>query len=138
MPKFSAVPPRSRSQQILIIGRKHWDHDGYDPNARRVFRRALQCETPALGKRVYASENEEREFCNTCKSLVACTSCGHWDTTQWQRQRECALPDGRYLSITFTMPKTLWPVCGQPTALPQIGANRSPSHRELCQSAQRR
>ena len=110
MPKFSAVPRRSRSQQILIIGREHWDHDGYDPNARRVFRRALQCKTPALGRRVYASENEEREFCNTCKSLVACTSCGHWATTQWQRERECALPDGRYLCITFTMPKTLWPL----------------------------
>jgi hypothetical protein len=110
MPKFSAVPRRSRSQQILIIGREHWDHDGYDPNARRVFRRALQCKTPALGRRVYASENEEREFCNTCKSPVACTSCGQWSTTHWQRQREYALPDGRYLSITFTMPKTLWPL----------------------------
>jgi hypothetical protein len=110
MPKFSAVPRRSRSQQILIIGREHWDHDGYDPNARRVFRRALQCKKPALGGRLYASENEEREFCNTCKSLVACTSCCHWATTQWQRQREYALPDGRYLSITFTMPKTLLPL----------------------------
>jgi len=110
MSKLLTVPHRSRSQQILIIGREHWDHDGYDPNARRVFRRALQCKTPALGRRVYASENEERIFCNTCKSLVACTSCGHWATTQWQRQRESALPDGRYLSITFTMPKTLWPL----------------------------
>jgi hypothetical protein len=108
MPKPAVVRHRSRSQQILIIGREHWDHDGYDPNARRVFRRAVQCKTAALGRRVYASENEEREFCNTCKSLVACISCGHWATTQWQRQREYALPDGRYLSITFTMPKTLW------------------------------
>jgi hypothetical protein len=64
------------------------------------------------------SENEEREFCNTCKSLVACTSCGHWATTQWQRQREHALPDGRYLSITFTMPKTLWPLFA---ANPRLG-----------------
>lgn len=110
MPKLPAVPRRSRSQQILMIGRKHWDHDGYDPNARRAFRRALQCKTPALGRRVYASENERREFCNTCKSLVACTSCGHWATTQWQRQREWALPESRYLSITFTMPDTLWPL----------------------------
>ena len=110
MPKLSAVPRRCRSQQILVIRLKHWDHDCYDPNARRVFRRAMQCKTPALGKRVYASENEERQFCNTCKSLVACSSCGHWATTQWQREREYALPDGRYLSITFTMPKTLWPL----------------------------
>jgi len=126
MPELAVVPRRSRSQQILIIGREHWDHDGYDPNARRVFQRALQCKTPALGKRVYASENEEREFCNTCKSLVACTSCGHWATTQWQRKRNCALPDGRYLSITFTMPNTLWPLfAANPRLcrkLPQIAA----------------
>jgi hypothetical protein len=117
MPKLSAVPRRNRLKQILTIGRHHWDHDGYDPNARRVFRLALQCKTPALGRRVYASENERREFCNTCKSAVACTSCGHWATSQWQRQRECALPDGRYLSITFTMPDTLWSLFAANTRL---------------------
>ena len=37
---------RSRSRKILIMGRKHWDHAGYDQNARRVFLRAVQCKTP--------------------------------------------------------------------------------------------
>jgi hypothetical protein len=58
-------------QELLVDWRKHFDHDGYDPNARRVLLRAAQCKTPALGRRVYASENEEREFCNTCKARMA-------------------------------------------------------------------
>ena len=41
MPKLAAVPSRSRSQQILTIRREHWDHDGYDPNARRVLHRVV-------------------------------------------------------------------------------------------------
>ena len=107
MLELSLIPKPSRLQQILIIGRQHWDHDGYNPNARHVFLRAFQCKTLALGGRVYASEDEERESPNTCKS-PACHSCGHWATTQWQRGRECALPGSRYLAITFTMPDTLW------------------------------
>jgi hypothetical protein len=62
-----------------------------------------------MGQRVYASENEERTFCNTCKS-PACPSCGHWATVQWQRERWCAIPEGPYRVITFTMPNTLWPL----------------------------
>jgi hypothetical protein len=125
MPKPSVVPARSPLKQILVAGRQHWDHDGYDPNARGCFLRALQCKTPALGERVYASEHEERVFPNTCKSR-ACPSCGHWGTMQWQRERWCALPEGRYRVITFTMPNTLWPLfaanprlCGK---LPEIAA----------------
>ena len=110
MTELSEAPKRSSLQQILMTGREHWDHDGYDPNARRVFLRALQCKTPALGRRVYGSEDEEREFCNTCKSRMACSSCGSWAIMQWQRERECALPDCRYVAITFTMPNTLWPL----------------------------
>jgi hypothetical protein len=109
MPELSEAPDSSPLRQILTVGRKHWDHDGYDPNARSRFRRALQCKTPALGGRVFASENEEREFCNTCKS-PACPSCGHWRTIQWQRERWCALPEGPYRAITFTMRDTLWPL----------------------------
>ena len=40
MPETSKTPHRSL-QKLLIDWRKHWDHDGYDPNARRVFLRAL-------------------------------------------------------------------------------------------------
>ena len=103
------VANRSVLQQILELGRHHWDNDNYDPNARHRFQQALQCKSPALGKRVYASGTEEREFPNTCKSL-ACASCGHWACIQWQRRRWCALPECRYCAITFTMPNTLWPL----------------------------
>ena len=106
MPKAS---DRGLLKQILVAGRQHWDHDGYDQRARDSFVRALQCKTPALGERVYASEHEQRVFPNTCKSR-ACSSCGHWSTVQWQRERWCALPEGPYRVITFTMPNTLWPL----------------------------
>ena len=98
----------SRLQQILSAGREHWDHPGYDPDSRQRFLRATQCKTPELGQRLYASDTEERSFCNTCKS-PACASCGHRATLQWQRERWCALPEGPYCVITFTMPNTLWP-----------------------------
>jgi hypothetical protein len=105
-------PHASKLQQILTLGRQHWDHSGYDSDARRAFQLALDCKTSALGGRIFGSENEERVFYNTCKS-TACSSCGHWATIQWQRQRWCALPDGRYIGINFTMPDTLWPFFAQ-------------------------
>jgi len=103
------ITKRSLLQQILIEGRKHWDHDGYDPDCRARFLRAIKCKTPELGGRVFASENGERTFCNTCKS-PACTSCGHWAKVQWQRERWCAIPEGPFKVITLTMPDTLWPL----------------------------
>jgi len=109
MPEPFGFPERSSLQRILIEGRKHWDHESYDPDCRARFRRAIQCKTPELGQRVYASENEERTFCNTCKSPT-CPSCGHWSTVQWQRERWCAIPEGPYRVITLTMPNTLWPL----------------------------
>src|SRR5713101_1577091 len=109
LPKLSEVPRPSKLQQILILRRDHWDHDLYDPDSRRAFRLALQCKTPEMGGRVFASENEEWVFYNTCKS-PACPSCGHWATIQWQRERWCAIPDVPYLGITFPMPNTLWPL----------------------------
>ncbi len=75
---------------ILVEGRQHWDNPDFDPNARLRFLRALECRTPKLGCRLFASENEQTVFCNTCKS-PACTSCGHWATIEWQRERWCAL-----------------------------------------------
>ena len=96
-------------QTILVEGRQHLENPGFDPDVRHSFLRALECRTPALGRRVYASENAEAVFCNTCKS-PACTVCGHWATIQWQRERWCALPEGPYKGITFTMPDTLWPL----------------------------
>jgi hypothetical protein len=107
MPRLRSVPRNSRLQQILVAGREHWDHEGYDPSARAAFLHALQCQTPALGGRVYASGDEQAQFFNTCKSR-ACPSCGHVATIGWQRERWCALPEGRYQVLTLTMPDTLW------------------------------
>lgn len=109
MSKIFGVPRPSKLQQILLLGRDYWDHDGYDSDSRHAFRLALQCRTTALGGRKFASATEELVFYNTCKS-PACSSCGHMATIQWQRQRWCALPEGRYLGITLTMPNTLWPI----------------------------
>jgi hypothetical protein len=63
MLELSRLRKRSLLQQILIEGRQHWDHEGYDPDCRARFLRAIQCKTPEMGQRVYASENEERTFC---------------------------------------------------------------------------
>lgn len=106
---LSEKPRTSSLQKILIEGREHWDHLDYDPDCRFSLLRAVQCKTPKLGRRIYASNNEEAAFCNTCKS-PACASCGQWSTIQWQRERWCALPEGPYRAITLTMPNTLWPL----------------------------
>jgi len=112
MVEVSAIPHRTRSRTILSIGREHWDRDGYDETARRAFLRAEKCKSPELGARRYASDDEEWEFGNPCKG-AACTSCGNWRTTRWQQDRDWALPDTRYLAITFTMPDSLWPLFQQ-------------------------
>jgi hypothetical protein len=109
MPEHPGPTKRSLLQRILTEGRRHWDHEGYDPDCRAQFLRAVQCKTPEMGQRVFASENGERTFCNTCKSPT-CPSCGHWATVQWQRERWCAIPEGPYRAITLTMPDTLWPL----------------------------
>ena len=79
-------------RQILSQTRPHWDRDNARPAVRAAFVKALQCRTPELGAQVYASENEERIFYNTCKSRP-CSSCGYRQTVQWQRERWAALPD---------------------------------------------
>lgn len=93
--------------QILDLTQSHWDHDSANSEARAVFRKALQCGTPALGAEIFQSENEEKIVYHTCKSR-ACTSCGYRGTVQWQRERWCAMPDVPYSEVTFTMPDTLW------------------------------
>jgi putative transposase/transposase-like zinc-binding protein len=96
-------------KQILSQTRPHWDQNETRPAVRRAFRKALQCRTPELGAEVYGSEEEERVFYHTCKS-IPCSSCGYRATAQWQRERWAALPDALYKGITFTMPRELWPL----------------------------
>ena len=100
---------RDPLKQIISITRPHWDRKETHPAARRAFRKAMLCRTLALGADVYASENEERTVCWTCKS-PACSGCGNKATIDWRRDRESALPDGPYKAITFTMPDLLWPI----------------------------
>jgi len=96
-------------KRILSQTRPHWDQDETRPAVRWAFSKALQCRTLELGAEVYASENQERTFCHPCKSRP-CSSCGYRATVQWQRERWAALPDALYKGITFTMPRSLWPI----------------------------
>jgi hypothetical protein len=125
LPEISTGQSPSKLKTIVILGRHHWDRDGYDDDSRLAFNRALQCKTLALGGRVFASDDAEAVFYNTRKSR-ACSSCGHQATIQWQRERWCALPEGRYLGVTFTMPNTLWPLFAENSRLcrklPEIAA----------------
>ena len=94
-------------KRILTQTILHWDRDGFRPEVRQAFGKALQCRTAALGAEVYGSQDQELTVYHTCKS-PACTSCGHRANKQWQRERWAALPDVKYKGITFTMPKELW------------------------------
>ena len=96
-------------KQILSQTRPHWDHDDTLPAVRRVFGRAMQCQTGELGAEIYGVGNQELIVYHTCKSR-ACPSCGYRATVQWLRERYAALPDATYKGITFTMPSVLWPL----------------------------
>ena len=101
-------------RQILLLSRPYWNRDDTRPVVRCAFRRTLECRTGELGATVYASADEEKIVNDTCKS-PACTSCGYRNAVQWERERLAALPDVPYKGITFTMPKTLWPLfCENP------------------------
>lgn len=117
---------RNPLKQILLQTRLHWDREETRPAVREVFLKALLCGTPALGAEVYASENEEKIVCHTCKGR-GCASCGFRTTLQWQRERWAALPDVRYKGITFTMPDVLWQLFHKnpalARALPALAAN---------------
>jgi hypothetical protein len=93
---------------ILSQALPYWDRDDMRPAVRKVFGKAVQCRTPALGAEFYASENHERIVYHTCKSR-ACPSCGYRANVQL-RERWAALPEALYNGITFTMPNQLWPL----------------------------
>jgi len=67
----------------------------------------VDCGTPALGREVYASDNEEKRCYHRCKSRF-CASCGYRATLEWLEYQEAALPDIPYTGIVFTMPRELW------------------------------
>jgi hypothetical protein len=96
-------------KRIVSQTRSHWDVDERVPAVRRMFERAMQCQTATLGAEVYAGEEKEFILYHTCKSR-ACPSCGYRATVQWLRERWAALPETIYKGITFTMPDVLWPI----------------------------
>lgn len=95
-------------KRILRENRSLWDVESTRPAVRRMFVKALECGTAALGAEVYSSEAEERVVFHTCKGR-GCSSCGARATSRWQRERWAALPDVSYKGVTFTMPDVLWP-----------------------------
>ena len=100
---------RDGLKQILASTRHLWDRADTRPAVRQNFEKVINCRTAALGAEVYASEEEEKLVCHSCKSRV-CSSCGHRATLLWQRERWADLPDIRYAGIVLTMPDVLWPI----------------------------
>ncbi|MBZ5706978.1 MAG: transposase [Acidobacteriia bacterium] len=99
-------------KQILVSTRGYWDRPETRPAVRQNFDKMTLCGTPALGAEIYASKNEEKRVCHTCKSR-ACPGCGYRATLLWQREQWAALPDIPYAGIVFTMPSALWPIFEQ-------------------------
>lgn len=100
---------RNLLKPILEATRNLWDRPETREPARRAFAAVIDCGTPALGWRVYASENEERRCYHRCRSRF-CPSCGYRSTLDWLEGQEAALPDIPYSGIVFTMPRELWDV----------------------------
>jgi len=96
-------------KQVLIATRGAWDRPEMRPAVRENFRKVLKCRTPELGSEVYASETGQKLVHHTCKSR-ACPSCGHRNTTLWQREQWASLPDILYSGVVFTMHNVLWPI----------------------------
>lgn len=103
---------RELIRQLLEASRDLWDRPETRPAVRENFNKTLNCRTFTLGSEVYASENEEKLVCHTCKSR-ACPSCGYRATLLWQREQWAALPDIPYTGLVFTMPSVLWQIFQQ-------------------------
>ncbi len=93
-------------KQILERSRDVWDRPGTRPAVRKNFAAVLDCDTPALGWEVYASDTEQKRCYHKCKSRF-CPSCGYRATLQWLEEQEAVLPDTPYAGIVLTMPREL-------------------------------
>jgi hypothetical protein len=96
-------------KQILYLGRNYWTGPGIRPSVFRNFRDTLLCGTDALGALEFRSESEGRLLFCRCRSK-ACPSCGYRNTTLWQRDLWCTLPEMPYTGINFTMPSVFWAI----------------------------
>ena len=76
-----------------------------------VMVKVLSCKTHKLGGKAYGCINtqcsHEKRVCNTGKSKLF-TSCGQKATESWIAIINTILPDCKYRSIIFTMPKAFW------------------------------
>ena len=112
-------------KQILIATRSVWDRPETRPAVRENFDKLTKCGTLSLGAEIFASQNQERLVPHTCKARP-CPSCGNRNGIQWQREQWCALPDGPYVGMVFTMPDILWPLFRENRHLlhdlPELGA----------------
>jgi len=98
---------RNLLKQILEETRIIWDRPSTRAAVRKNFAAVLDCGTPALGWKLYASQNEERRCYHRCRSRF-CSSCGYRATLLWLEEQAAALPDIPYHGIVFTMPRKLW------------------------------
>jgi hypothetical protein len=116
---------RDLLKQILVATRNSWDRPETRSSVRHNFDMITKCRTLALGAEVFCSQSEKKIVPHTCKARF-CPSCGHRATLQWQREQFCALPDGPYSGVVFTMPRQLWSLFQQNRHLlhdlPSIGA----------------
>lgn len=96
-------------KQILQETRAVWDRRGTRSAVRKDFAMMLDCGTPVLGWRVYASANEVRRCYHRCKSRF-CQSCGYRATLHWLQEQAAILPDIPYSGLVLTMPRNLWAV----------------------------
>jgi len=113
-------------KRILSATREYWDSTEIRPAVRQNFQKMIDCQTPALGAEVYASETEHKVVHHTCKSR-ACPSCGYRATLLWLRDQWAVLPDIPYTGLVLTMPGILWPIFQQNRHLlhdlPALGAS---------------
>jgi Putative transposase/Transposase zinc-binding domain len=100
---------RNLLKEILVATRQVWDRPGTRSSVRENFAAVIDCGTPVLGWKEYASENERRRCFHRCKSRF-CPSCGYRATLLWLEQQDAALPDVPYSGVVFTMPRALWSI----------------------------
>lgn len=100
---------RNLLKQILEATRDIWQRPETRPAVQKNFAAVIDCGTPALGWKLYASDTQERRCYYRCKSRF-CASCGYRATLHWLEEQKVALPDILYSGIVFTMPSELWGV----------------------------
>ena len=109
---------RQLLKQILEATRALWDRTETRASVRKAFAAVIDCGTPALGWRVYASDNEEKCCYHRCKSRF-CPSCGFRSTLHWLEVQDAALPNIPYSGVVFTMPSELWEIFRKNRHLPR-------------------